>query len=582
MQLKIQRFVYKKNFIFLVVFVPLTLIFLFFSPKVYAWETESLMQEWCNWERSYSYLFGADDWDLDVVYNQGPNPPKGEGHAEHFTYCSRFFSYYHTGGWASICMMQVCKKVEGVYVCEGGHSIDDLIQDVKDYRADDDHDPTKWIDVGCFNEDDDGNHGQDVCVNAGGIWWGDTCYQPEARRVRDAMMNWVDILPDECEERGGFPRNIDGRPACYIPQNSVLAIDQRDPSLNCGGVQGEEACVYMEWMNGESEHTVLKKHTFNVANLPYAPSNLNTDRVEPCDEWNNYLVRFIWDYNHEETLNMDSYQLRIRSEDDDFSAASYPDEFTCDGGVICHETSLSVAPGSNVNFNPTGDDAYRWKDWLHGEAPWDGQGSNWGQPFYWTVRVRDSNGFWSYWSDVNTTNPLPPNPYPSVDFDWSPFGVPVGDKLSTPVETEIQIDPFFPSFGGRNRSHVFSAGFPWHKEFGAWTDPELTEVNNNWQLSWSFFRWDDDIIPPGWVQLDNADVELGTYDGSVHKLVVMFEEPGDYKTKLEITEHIGEDPFPVDPNDPTDPPKLMTCDQEWSPIKVIWRLPKYREVAPRI
>ncbi len=380
-----------------------------------------------------------------------------------------------------------------------------------------------------------------------------------------------------CWEAGGLWHPAG---ACFIYQRSIVNVEPEGaPAYNKCNIIGEKSCMRRLWSRTAAFPDPVEAmgiRLINVTQGPNEPDNLRESSDEPCGltSKNNYFVNFLWDYTHDVPYDLADYQIRISN------VNSFPldgnddpqltgDEFQCNAGSICQITAFDIEDGDTVEFKTDGPYGSSWGQWL--------RAGRFGQRLYWTVRARDDEGYWSEWAPVKQTNELPPNPYPWVYFDWEPFGVPIEDKYTYPADTEIKVDPFFDTFTDgavdRNRSHVFSC-----PDHGDHPDRDWEEgMGDAWDLEWSFFRWDD---PPGdWTQLTNADIILDTYDGSPHKLITMFDEPGRHNIKLEITDRDAAGNILTDPFRNNDP---MVCDRTLGYLEVIWRLPKYREVAPRI
>jgi len=245
-QSKTYQIISKKSFVFLAILLTLIII-LFFSPKNPDQFTEiSPMQYWCNWGSLYMFDFTISDWAMH--YCSVPEIP-GCGEWNPPGYCSRPWSFKHPMGQEAslICASQVCKKINGVYQCKGGYSLDQLIEAAKN------NDNTGWIARECFTKEE--ILSKESCVAAGGFISGDSCAQ------LDAVRNWAINNEVDCIKAGGlWSETVLG---CWIPQDLLIEIDPGNPDANCGGVEGEEACAVLRWLLREDE-SILFMSTMSV------------------------------------------------------------------------------------------------------------------------------------------------------------------------------------------------------------------------------------------------------------------------------------------------------------------------------
>ena len=263
------------------------------------------------------------------------------------------------------------------------------------------------------------------CVAHGGVWAA-TGFATCSSGLRCATTN-IDLLnplaagnEQACVQAGGYWDTITD--TCFGYDRSIINVDiGGSTTSNKCNVIGERACmlrIRSRTFAGATPNPPLVLVYFNITQGPNPPSNLTESRADPCGplSLNNYLVRFRWDYTHNVPKNLNNYQIRINN------INSFPtnpngdpiwdgNEFRC-AGSIC-SVDYSSTSGQTIVFDTHSYNA-DWRQWLHG--------GRWGQQLYWTVRARDNDDYWSQWSPVKTTNHLPPNPYPWVDFDWSPLG----------------------------------------------------------------------------------------------------------------------------------------------------------------
>ena len=579
--------------IVLTVFVLMFCVGPFFFSYVYGWELTSPMERHCTLHMRYRMDVKTNEThdgfnpDGCISSECGPWNPLG--------YCSRFWGFGHPIQGEEdtvICAFQTCKKIGDTtglldwedwtneYLCEGGQTLKEIIDTARTYRTS--SGTTGWNVRPCFIDLKDGGGltWQEKCENQGGI--PQVTADPNLHRCwqTDAVINSAFSDKTTCEENGGFWHAGNAtwwqHNSCFIPQDLLMEINPWDPSVNCS-VGGEEACMALWWFQRQSSDSLIFGVSLDIMNVPETPNSFN-QTFSPCRNRGDYIPKLEWNYNHLGGLSQSAYQIRINinstglpfdfdlvfptDADDNPNFTGTELQWTDDDDPTgCFFTLsqpncafLTRAPSVTPNNSIEPDLDLGWPGWIS---------DKWGSKIYWTVRVRDENGYWSEWSKAqNCTDPktlcfdLPPNSYPWVDFIFEP---PVA-----PVDTEVRFDPFFEPFSDRRRSHVFSElGFGPHASF----EGPLRENwwGETWNLAWVFPSLEADIV--------------GTWGESSHRHIVVFNEPspgsGDegFEVELTITDPVG-----MDTN--YTPERAMSCTKEWSNVKIIWRLPEYREVAP--
>ncbi len=235
---------------FVLVIIVLAASFHYFKPSEQP-VGEAYMRYRCNVAASYSYDFQALEWIEDrncsVSNRNSWNPPSGQDYP---TYCSQSWCLFHPMGGAGseICAFQKCKKINGEYECQGGITLDELVENAVA------GDTSGWLARDCPSQKD--LIDADTCTQFGGLPHNNHCGQLEAARAWDIN----DQL--DCEAAGGFWFSEPWF-ACMIPQDLLMKIDPGNPDAICG-VEGEEACATLRWVKRPAG-SAMRLHTLNIS-----------------------------------------------------------------------------------------------------------------------------------------------------------------------------------------------------------------------------------------------------------------------------------------------------------------------------
>ena len=151
---------------------------------------------------------------------------------------------------------------------------------------------------------------------------------------------------------------------------------------------------------GTSDYKVITSFSFNQP--PNKPSNLY-ETWSHCSVQKLSIPIFHWTYSDPDGDPQAASHLKIYG------------ETTLDTGEIsCPSTCLSYTP-------------------LPG---WIRDNLNWNKTYSWQVKVKDDQGNWSEWSDLNYFT-MPVHAYPWVDFDWSPERPSVNEVVQFIDQSEV-------------------------------------------------------------------------------------------------------------------------------------------------
>jgi hypothetical protein len=186
-------------------------------------------------------------------------------------------------------------------------------------------------------------------------------------------------------------------------------------SFNCSN---RDICYSSTEEGGPSDYKVVADLSFNS---PPSATNNEVSFLDECT-YNMATPSFSWTYSDPEddppgTDPQTQYQIRIRGSstfpvDEEGEAILQDDEFKCSGQICSASSELNY-------FSPI---SGSWIDW-----------ANYGEPYYWTVRVKDSQDKWSDWSDL-TSFVTQDHKYPQVDFLCNG-----GDCESAPIDEDVVI-----------------------------------------------------------------------------------------------------------------------------------------------
>jgi PKD repeat protein len=176
-------------------------------------------------------------------------------------------------------------------------------------------------------------------------------------------------------------------------------------SFNCDNPESGDVC-------SQSDYKVYTTFTFNQ---PPSASDLRIDGEDYCTSSPEGYVSVSWLYQDTQD-DQKSYRIQIAT-DSGFS------------NIVVDYTALQTrSPGTRgnalikVKLSPSAGEL---------EIPYSST------PYYWRIKVQDSEDNWSDWAVASETINTPHHPKPSVDFTWSPENPAVDEEVQFTDQTVV-------------------------------------------------------------------------------------------------------------------------------------------------